>query len=170
MRTISGNGLTIVSIHRSHAREMFEVLSDSVIYEFIDARPPSSVEDLAEKYAQLESGLSPDGSVQWLNWLVNVPGKGLVGLVQATAYPDGGAEVAFVFGSAYWGCGYAQAAMEAMLGGLATEYSVRSVFATADKSNTRSRRLLDKLGFVMSDPDCYPYGKVLPNDVLVVRT
>jgi [ribosomal protein S5]-alanine N-acetyltransferase len=169
MRTISGNGLTIVPIHRSHAREMFELLSADAIYEFIDAGPPSSVEQLAEKYARLESGLSPDGSVQWLNWVVSVPGRGLVGLVQASVYPDRGAEVAFVFGSAFWGCGYAQAAMEAMLGELASEYGVRSVFATADQSNSRSLRLLDKLGFVLSDPNCYPYGKVLSNDVLAVR-
>jgi RimJ/RimL family protein N-acetyltransferase len=119
MRTLFGGGLTLIPINRLHAQEMFELLSDATIYEFIDGEPPSSIEQLAEKYSQLESGLSPDATAQWLNWVVSVPDTGLVGSVQASVYPDHGAEVGFVFGTAFWGCGYASAAMEAMLKELA---------------------------------------------------
>jgi [ribosomal protein S5]-alanine N-acetyltransferase len=168
-RTIHGDGVSLEPINRSHAPEMFTVLSDHAIYEFIDGAPPASVEQLADRYAQLESGLSPDGTMLWLNWVVAVPGKGYVGYVQATVHSDRTAEVAFVLGSSDWSFGYATAAMEAMLTKLAVSYDVRGLFARVDRANQRSLRLLNKLGFIISDVRSNRHVAVASNEVLTVR-
>ena len=50
---------------------MFRVLSDPAIYEF-ENEPPESVERLRARYAYLEARRSPDGSQQWLNWVLRL--------------------------------------------------------------------------------------------------
>jgi [ribosomal protein S5]-alanine N-acetyltransferase len=123
---------------------MFEVLSDPLIYPYLDFPPPPSLEHVRSVYAQLEQRRSPDGSQIWLNWIVirDAP----IGFVQATIRGED-ADVAYVLGSAHWGHGYAFEAMAAMLEHLASSYGVRRFFATVEEKNERSIRLLERLGF-----------------------
>jgi hypothetical protein len=44
------------------------------------------------------------------------------------------------------------------------EFGVRAIFATVDPRNSRSTRLLERLGFGEVRPDAYPHGKVEPGD------
>jgi ribosomal-protein-alanine N-acetyltransferase len=67
--------------------------------------------------------------------------------VQATVEPDLSAHVAYVLGSRYWGHGYAQRAVQAMLEHLVSAYSVEGFLATVEADNQRSIRLLERLGF-----------------------
>src|SRR5438445_5069227 len=48
----------------AHAEEMFAVLSDPAIYEH-ENEPPSSLEWLRARFAQLESRRSANGQEQW---------------------------------------------------------------------------------------------------------
>jgi ribosomal-protein-alanine N-acetyltransferase len=130
----------------SHAAELFAVIGDPSLYEFIDVKEPKNVEALRERLARLESRLSPDGTEHWLNWIVRTTAGEIVGYVQATVTPDHAAEIAYVFGRAHWGRGYGFAACSAMIGELGSTYGVTRITATLDPANAASVALLRKLG------------------------
>jgi RimJ/RimL family protein N-acetyltransferase len=136
----------------AHAEAMFEVLGDPAIYRFENA-PPASLESLRERFARLETRRSGDGREQWLNWVVRRRGGELVGYVQATVRGDGQAFVAYVLGSAHWGQGLANEAVAAVLDELAAQFGVHTALAVFKRANTRSRRLLERLGFVAANAD-----------------
>jgi len=133
--------LSLEPLTVAHAPAMFEILNDPKIYTYLDFPPPPSLEHLQRVYAQLETRRSPDGAEQWLNWIVVRDGAP-IGLVQATISAEG-CEIAYVFGSAYWGRGYATEAVSAMLAQLGEQ----KFFANVDEKNERSIRLLERLGF-----------------------
>ncbi len=147
MQTIVTPTLTLEPLLASHAEAMFEVLSDPVIYQYLDYPPPASAEYLRGVYTRLETRRSPDGSQAWLNWVIRPRDRPLVGYVQATVASDRSAYVAYVLGSKFWGHGYAQRAMQAMLEHLASACSVERCLASVEVENDRSIRLLERLGF-----------------------
>jgi [ribosomal protein S5]-alanine N-acetyltransferase len=148
---------------------MLLVLADQRIYDYIDDEPPVDSVALIRRYSQLESRRSPNGAEQWLNWIIRRPGGPCIGFVQATIYRDASASIAFVLNSQHWGQGYGQEATDAMLRSIAEHYSVRTVFATVDSRNTRSRRLLFKLGFQELSSNSFPRANAQTGDVVFVR-
>lgn len=147
MQTIVTPELTLEPLHTRHAEAMFEVLCDPAIYEYLDYSSPLSVEHLRDVYARLEARRSPDGSEAWLNWVIRPRDRPLVGYVQATVASNRSAHVAYVLASRYWGQGYAQRAMDAMLEHLAVAHGVERCLATVEVGNQRSVRLLERLAF-----------------------
>jgi RimJ/RimL family protein N-acetyltransferase len=159
MRTLQAGGLTLEPQTAAHAPEMFVLLSDPVLCEYLDSGPPSDVAWLTERFSRLETRRSGDGLEHWLNWVLRVPGQGLVGFVQATVHADGSAHVAYELGRAFWGRGWATQATSAMVQELADHYAVQSAFATVDKRNVRSIRVLERLGFTVASADSgSPHG------------
>ncbi len=77
------------------------------IYEYENA-PPASIEWLRARFTKLEARQSPDGSQQWLNWVIRLPTSELIGYVQATVHADGHAAIAYELCSQYWGRGLAR--------------------------------------------------------------
>lgn len=146
MRTIEAPRLTLEPQLAEHAGAMFAVLSDPAIYAYENA-PPASVEWLHQRFAALQARRSPDGSQQWLNWVLRLRSGELIGFVQATVEGDGRAWIAYQLASAYWGHGLAHEAVDAMIGELAARYRVHTVAAVFKRANARSRRLLERLGF-----------------------
>lgn len=146
MRTLRTGDLVLEPQSVAHAAEMFVVLSDPAIYEHENA-PPASEAGLAERFRRLESRRSPDGLERWLNWVVRLPDGALAGYVQATVRPGEHAQVAYEFASRYWGRGIASAAVRAMLAKVAREHGVPEFYATLKRTNARSARLLERLGF-----------------------
>jgi RimJ/RimL family protein N-acetyltransferase len=125
---------------------MFIVLSDPAIYEF-ENQAPVSVEWLRNRFAKLESRLSPDGQQRWLNWVIRLPKGELIGYVQATIFPDDRADLAVVLASAYWGQGLAKCAVKTMMDELITAFQVQHFTVVLKERNFRSRRLWESLGF-----------------------
>jgi RimJ/RimL family protein N-acetyltransferase len=146
MNTISAGSARLEPLLAAHAVEMFDVLSDPAIYEF-EHQPPASVDALHRRFSLLESRVSPDGTEQWLNWVVRLPGGELAGYLQATVLDQGRAYVAYELASRFWRRGIATAALGAVLVELASHYSVHEAFAVLKAANYRSRGLLTKLGF-----------------------
>jgi ribosomal-protein-alanine N-acetyltransferase len=139
-----------------HAAEMFAVLSDPAIYEF-ESAPPASLAWLEDRYRRLESRRSTDGRELWLNWVVRSVELGdATGYVQATVYADATALIAYEFNSAYWGRGWAREAVEAMLNEIARSNGVVTAGAVFKKTNFRSRRLLQRLGFSAAGEGAFP--------------
>ncbi|MBK9522465.1 MAG: GNAT family N-acetyltransferase [Rhodocyclaceae bacterium] len=146
MRVVATGDLSLEPQLAAHAADMFEVLSDSAIYEY-ENEPPSSPAWLTDRYTRLESRQSADASQQWLNWVIRLPDGTLAGYVQATIYSDARAAIAYVLGSRYWGQGLARCAVRAMIRELAAHHGVRSFSAVLKRNNYRSTGLLERLGF-----------------------
>jgi RimJ/RimL family protein N-acetyltransferase len=146
MCAIAGEGVTLEPQLASHAAELYAVIADPALYEFIDTKEPASEAALRERLTRLESRTSPDGTEHWLNWIVRSSAGELVGYVQATVTPDHSAEIAYVLGRAHWRKGYAYAACTAMIDELRKSYGVTRLTATLDPANTASLALLRKLG------------------------
>jgi RimJ/RimL family protein N-acetyltransferase len=168
MRTIEATGLRLEPQVEAHAEEMFRVLSDPAIYEHENA-PPRSLEWLRARFARLESRQSPDGAELWLNWVVRLPGDELAGYVQATVRPGGEAAIAYELASAYWGRGLGQQAVRAMIGELAQGYGVTRLCAVLKRTNLRSRRMLDRLGFVLASAERHAAREVDADEWLMER-
>src|SRR5262245_39733424 len=146
MNSVSAGSVVLEPQLAAHAAEMFVVLSDPAIYEFENA-PPKSVAWLTERFARLESRVSPDGAEQWLNWVIRLPSGALAGYVQATITQDRTAHIAYELASKFWRQGIGSAAVSGMLKELAVSYGVSTCVATLKERNYRSFALLQSLGF-----------------------
>ncbi len=145
MRTLNTAALILEPQTADHAEAMFVVLSDPAIYEFENA-PPASVDSLHARFSKLEARASPDGSEQWLNWVIRLTASQHV---QVTIC-DQHALLAYELSSKHWGKGIAQEAVSAALQELAQHYGIKQYFAILKQSNYRSKKLLDRLGFVQA--------------------
>jgi RimJ/RimL family protein N-acetyltransferase len=168
LRDLRAGPLTLEPQMRGHAEAMFVVLSDPAVYEH-EGEPPASVEALRERYARLESRASPDGTQRWFNWVVRHESGELIGYVQATVLPAGDALIAYVFGSAWWGRGYATRAVEAMNAELVQHFGVRRFWAVFKTRNLRSRRLLERLGFAFAEGVRSPSFGLATDESAMVR-
>lgn len=135
----------------AHATEMFSVLSDPAIYEF-ENTPPANMAWLRERFTRLESRQSKDGSEQWLNWVIRLPGGELAGYVQATVTQTRTAYIAYELASGFWRRGIGSCAVQTMLVELVSHYGVRTVVAVLKAQNYRSLALLSYLGFTPGSP------------------
>ena len=170
MRTLVAGGLRLEPQVAGHADEMFVVLGDPAIYEF-ENEPPRSLNEVRERFTELESRKSPNGQEQWLNWVVRVVQSAkLAGYVQATIYPDRRAAVAYEFSSAHWGRGHARQSLEAMFAELALRHEVSQLTAVLKQRNFRSFRLLQRLGFWVASREEHGLRQVEPDEHLMVRT
>jgi RimJ/RimL family protein N-acetyltransferase len=152
MNTIRASRCILEPQVEAHAPAMFEVLSDPAIYEF-EGEPPPSVEKLAAGYCRRESRTSPDGREKWLNWVVRLPNKELVGYVQATVLESGASYIAYEFTSRVWRQGIGSASVTAMLLELEQSYSVHTFVAVLKLANYRSMGLLRHLGFEVGNQE-----------------
>ena len=168
MHVIEADGLRLEPQVVAHAEEMFAVLSDPALYEF-ENEAPESLDWLQERFAQLESRCSPDGSEAWLNWVIRLPTSELVGFVQATVHPDGRAAIAYVLASAHWGRGIASRAVQAMIADLVEHHHVRTLSAVLKRENHRSLRLLERLGFSPASSEAHLRHGVETGELLMCR-
>lgn len=152
-----------------HAEELFPVLSDPAIYQWLDYGAPASVGYLQDLYARLEAGRSPDGSEVWLNFLVRVKGGQAIGTVQATVHPGHKTYVGYVLASAYWGNGYAAEAMTALLTHLAREHPTQVTIAVIEEGNVRSAALLRRLDFTAAPAGHSSTGGLTSTERLYLR-
>lgn len=164
MITIESAALRLEPLVAAHAEEMFAPMSAAAIYDLMPGQPPASVGELRRRYRRLEKRRSADGSQRWLNWVIRLRSGHCAGFVQATIHPGFTADFAFVLAPEHWGHGLAFEACRHVLPHLAEGFGVRTLFATVDPRNSRSVRLLERLGFNEVPPPSYPHGAVEAND------
>lgn len=168
MNVIEAGGMTLEPQLAAHAAQMFVILSDPAIYEFENA-PPASLDWLRTRFTKLETRLSGDGTEQWLNWVIRLPGPGLIGYVQASVTAGGDATIAYELSGPHWGRGLGYQAVQAMISELQSHYGVRRLFAVFKRANFRSRRLLERLGFTPGSPEQYVERQIEPDEDLMCR-
>lgn len=169
MQQLHANGLALEPLRTAHAAELFPLLADPALYEYLDYGPPPSLEHLQNVYAKLESRRSGDGTQHWLNWAVRETATHrITGFVQATVLESSVAWVAYVFGREYWGAGFARSATSAMLAHLVGDYGCASFLAMVEHDNARSIRLLQRLGFRNAAPELAAQHAASPTERLFV--
>ena len=143
---IKTDRLVLEPLRVQHADEMVDVLADPTLYEFTGGEPPGLAE-LRERYQWQVRGRSPDGSEEWLNWIIRLTADGrVIGFVQATIV-DGHADVAWVVGVAWHGHGYATEAARAMIDSLSAN-GVQAVTAHIHADHAASAAVASRLGLV----------------------
>ena len=167
MRVLKTPRLTLEPQVATHADELFAALSDPAIYEY-ENQPPRSLDWLRQRLAKLESRQSPDAREQWLNWVVRPHAAKLIGYVQATVFADGHAMIAYELASSLWGRGLACEATGAMIAELRERYDVQVAMAVFKQRNSRSRRLLGRLGFHPASPEKRVRHRVEPDEDLML--
>ena len=125
-----------------HAAAMVTVLADPGLYEFTGGMPPT-LDELTARYTRQSAGRSPDGSEQWLNWVVRV-GEEPVGYVQATVTGPS-AEIAWVISPSHQGRGLASEAAGLMVDRLAAS-GVTELVAHIHPDHAASGRVAERLG------------------------
>ncbi len=160
MKKLITERLRLEPVCEGHAPEMFPVLADPALYTCLAAKPPKSVEELAERYARQAQGGSPDGKQRWLNWILRSvnDGDACAGFVQATLHTETTGDLGYILGTAFWGRGLALEACEAAITALLALPGLTTLFATVDRRNVRSLALLARLGFQRVERDTYPHG------------
>ncbi len=161
--------LLLEPLRRGHAEEMFAVLADPAIYDFLDDGPPASVEALRDRYTKLETRCSADGSQAWLNWVLRLRGGEAIGYVQATIDPGRRCYVAYLLSPRYQGQGYATEAMAWLLSHLAEEHPTPVILAVVEVANAKSAALLRRLGFEEAAAGQPDSRGLTPSERLYVR-
>ena len=107
--------LELIPLLRDHAEDLFSVLSDARLYEYMGGAPPASVAELHARCARLEARRSPDRAELWLNWLISETATGMsIGWMQATVTARY-ADLAWVLGTLWQRRGYATEAARASM-------------------------------------------------------
>jgi RimJ/RimL family protein N-acetyltransferase len=142
--------LGLVPITREHAIEMFQVLSDPVLYEYVSGSPPVDVASLTRQYEVWEGRRSPDRSELWLNWAIRLnPRQQLVGHLQAGVLPDH-AYLAWILGVPWQQHGYATEAASAVIDML-LRLGLREIRASIHPNHAASIRVAERLGMRRTD-------------------
>lgn len=150
--TVDTQRLRLVPLNLSDVDAAYAALSDPAVYAFIPDDPPGDAAALGQRWARYLHGPAGGVDEQWVNATVwtRTPSE-IIGTVQATVYPPRRlATVAYLLGSAFWGCGYGTEAVAGLLSWLWQHVggtAIDCVEATVDVRNVGSWRLLERLAF-----------------------
>ena len=137
--------LLIEPLAHAHAEGVVAALAHDSVGAYTGGPEVTTVEAQHERIDDLARG--PDQpDERWLNFAVSRQVDGLVlGYVQATTYADW-AEVAYVFGPATSGHGFATEAVQWLIGHLRS-LGVHELWAAIHPDNGPSIRLIERVGF-----------------------
>src|SRR4051812_44824605 len=113
--TLRTTRLDLIPITSALAPEMFQVLGDPGLYEYMNSSPPANVATLFRQFEIWEGRRSPDRSELWLNWALRLKSNNLLmGHVQAGVFADH-ADIAWILGVRWQHLGYATEAANAVV-------------------------------------------------------
>jgi [ribosomal protein S5]-alanine N-acetyltransferase len=131
------------------AAALWPVLGNPTLYQWIARKPPDSRADVEDRMARISQRTAEGRADQWLNWTVWLPESGdAIGIVETTVPPTHIASIAYLFGRAFWGHGYASEAVGAVVA-LLEDAGMVAFEATIDTRNLASRALASRLGFTL---------------------
>jgi ribosomal-protein-alanine N-acetyltransferase len=153
LQILTSSRLTLRPLVSGDAARMFKGLRDPAMYFFLPLGPPASEAALRARYETLEARRAPDGSEEWLNWIIEAPrGQEAMGLIEATVRPAShSTQVGYFTFRHFWGQGFASEALGLAMDHLQSAYGVRLFDALADTRNAASLRVLEKLGFSVAE-------------------
>ena len=118
---------------------MLRMFNDDEVREFLGGHPPR------DKHSMLKSVRGR----QETQWAVMLKGSDeYIGEVHVPNIVEGYlGEIGYLFLREYWGSGYAQEAVHAMIEHCKNALQLKRLYAHVDDRNVRSKKLLEKLGF-----------------------
>ena len=164
--------ISIEARQAEHADALYAVLGDPRLYEFVDiSHRPASASALKERLIRNAGNKSPDGTQDWLGWIIRDENGHIVGNLTATIMPSRETDLSYMVASQHWGKGIAKAALTQLLALLAKDYAVRCFCVVAERANQASVRLARQLGFVEIAADAASAARhqLLPNEVLLQK-
>ena len=143
--------LRLDALRVEDAPEMTTVLSDAGLYEFIGGQPPNETR-LAAQYEAQAVGASPDGTQDWLNWIVRLTATDTaIGYTQSTVdRRTGTADLAWVIGVPWQGRGYAAEAVTLIADAL-RHAGIRRLVAHIHPEHPASQRVAQRAGLVATE-------------------
>lgn len=147
--------LVIEPTTAAHIAELAAVLHDERVYQHIGGLPP--LQEIERWLAGAITGPPPSRATeQWLNFAVRHARSGeMLGRLEATVV-GANAEVAFVFGPAHWGTGYATKGLQWLHEHLRRHWAPEAFWATTVPANLRCQALLLRSGYEPFDPVAAP--------------
>jgi ribosomal-protein-alanine N-acetyltransferase len=139
--------LTLRPMTMEDAEQLHGIMSDAEVMAFWDV---SEIEDIDLTTAILKSQIAQMKAKKSTYWAMEQTSDGaFVGCCDLSEIDrwHHRAEVGFIIAKRYWGDGYAQEAMSAVLDHAAQAMKLRRLTARTHLGNIRSVRLLEKLGF-----------------------
>jgi RimJ/RimL family protein N-acetyltransferase len=146
-RSINESGRLVYELlTKLHASALRDALIDPRTYACISPPNSTTEAELAEEFARRVAGPSDGKNEIWWNFAVRRREGPFIGRIEAT-FHHGLAEIAYVFGPSYWGCGYATESLRWLHSQIRDTQLAVSVWAAVTPGNTRSIRLLERLGY-----------------------
>jgi RimJ/RimL family protein N-acetyltransferase len=141
--------LIIELIDTDHAEGLFAALDDPRVGAFIGGPDVSTLDALRDRVEHLLAGPPVDWPEdRWLNFVMRRADDGaVIGRLEATTYPDGWAEVAWVLGPAHWSQGFATEGARWLLDHLGDDLGIGEIWAAIHPDNAASIRMVERLGF-----------------------
>lgn len=143
--------LRLDAVRVEDAPEMTGVLSNPALYEFIGGEPPTGAR-LAAQYEAQAVGSSPDGTQDWLNWIVRLATTDTaIGYTQSTVdRHTGTADLAWVIGVPWQGQGYAVEAVT-LIADVLRQAGVHRLVAHVHPEHPASARVAEHAGLVATE-------------------
>jgi RimJ/RimL family protein N-acetyltransferase len=139
--------LTLTPVAGHHAEDLYPILAEPALYHFTGGQPPENMESVQNWFSALETRKSPDGTQEWLTWIVHLKTLDTpVGYVQATV-TGAEAEIAWLIGTTWQGQGYAKEAV-AMLVSSLKELEVKRLTAHIHPDHRASQSVATSVGLV----------------------
>jgi RimJ/RimL family protein N-acetyltransferase len=146
MPVLAGERVTLRGITQDDAPQLHAVFSDPVAMRYWSGPPHTALAETEEMVARIHAGFTDRSVLQW--GISRNADRRVLGTV--TLFPSGRqprAEIGYILGSEYWGKGYMQEALRALVRFAFDELKLRRIEADVDPRNAASVRSLDRLGF-----------------------
>lgn len=159
--------LQIETLAHEHAAELVAVLDDPAVGAYIGGPDVTTVAAMHDKLDRLAKGPGPDWpDERWWNFAVRRSADGaMLGRLEATTYGEW-AEVAYVFGPAFTGHGYATEALRWLTHHVANVLLAPEQWAAVHPNNATSIRLLERVGFHREHAPWRPLGSFDEGDLV----
>jgi RimJ/RimL family protein N-acetyltransferase len=163
----STDRLIIETLTTEHAAGLLTALDDPSVGELIGGPDVTTLDALIDRIERVSRGPGEQyHPEQWHNFAVMLRAdRTIIGRVEASTYDDW-AEIAYVFGPQWSGHGYATEAVRWLIAEL-HDLGADELWAAVHPDNTRSLRLLERVGFAVTDQHTRNLGSFDDGDVVL---
>ncbi|MBL1407502.1 GNAT family N-acetyltransferase [Sphingobacterium faecale] len=139
----------------SDEKDLFEMDSDPAVHLYIENKPVESIAEVTAVIKMLKQQYKENGVARWA--VINKETNECIGWAGLKYYREplnnriNFYELGYRFKTKHWGKGYASESSRAILDYAFQQLKIDIVFAITDPDNTKSKNVLTKLGFELTE-------------------